>query len=620
MTWEQRTNLEYSSWRLNAPAVAGRRLLLAALVLGTTAIGLHGIGSVLGGAPFGLAEWLIIGLFTVLFSTTCLWFWTTTIGILLRLLGRHPVDLGRWHPDPADAPPLAATAIVMPAYNEDMDGVANCIAATWRSLEATGESGHFDFYLLSDSGDEDRRATERQTVAALRQRLGPGLRLYYRARDTNEGRKPGNIRDFCERWGDHYDYMIIFDADSRMTGESMITLVRRMQANPQAGILQTVPLPVGQRSLLGRLQQLAASLSAPSIATGLAFWQVSHTNYWGHNAIVRIRDFRDCCGLPPLPGEAPLGGDIMSHDYVEAGLMHRHGRGVYVLPEIEGSFEGMPGNLIDDLKRERRWCQGNLQHLRLLPGRGWPLITRFNYLVGGLAYVNAPLWMLLVSVAAVDAMIMPESTWLGAMADPSSAAVWLIALTVFVLFAPKVFNLGVALSTARSPGYALRLLGGGLTELVFSVLRAPVMMLLYSVYVGRILRGRPAGWSPQLRGRRTVPPGLAWRLGAPMAAGALAVAAVVAITEPAFLPWLSPVLLGPMLYPLILDLTSRVAPAWLVPSTPEEDAGRVPMNRRVREQRRHHATPEPQALSYAEVPTERFRPMPLQPLSVPTTP
>ena len=609
------TPVQRTSWHLKTPAIGLRRLLLASLVAGTLGVGLQGLLAILGDGGLRAPELIILVLFTVTFATTCLWFWTSMAGLALRLLNRHPVSLGRLHPDPAEAPPLASTALVMPAFNEDMDGVANCIAATWRSLAATGESGHFDFYLLSDSTDAQRRAREQRTVAALRSRLGPALRLYYRARDGNQGRKPGNIRDFCERWGDHYRYMIVLDADSRMTGAALLALVRRMQANPRAGILQTMPLPVGQRTVLGRLQQLGASLHGRTIAFGLAFWQVNSTNYWGHNAILRLDAFRDCCGLPPLPGKAPLGGDIMSHDYVEAGLMRRHGHDVYVLPEIEGSYEGMPGNLIDDLKRERRWCQGNLQHLRLLIARGWRPITRLNFLVGGLAYLNAPLWLGLVSAAALDALLAPESVWLRAMAAPSSPALPLVALTLILLFLPKALNITLALGRQSQGAYARRLLTGSLLELFFGVLRAPVMMLLYSGYVLRILAGRPAGWSPQLRGRREVHTGLAWREGGPMSAGAVTVALAIAWQAPMFLVWLMPVLAGPALYPVILQLTSRPAPSWLLPPTPEEQAGAVPMNRRVHPLPR--AMTADDALSEAAIPLpmESFRPMPLQPLS-----
>ncbi|MEX0430237.1 glucans biosynthesis glucosyltransferase MdoH [Spiribacter insolitus] len=602
--------MTHSSWHLTQPGLPLRRLALALLVLATASAGVHAFWRLL--APGGVQplEWAVLILFSITFTTSCVAFWTMIAGILLRLAGRHPVTLSRRDPDPAEAPPLARTALVMPAYNEDMAGVVHCLTATWRSLQQTGESEYFDCYLLSDSSDPAQLAREHEAVTRLRARFGDTLRLFYRARERNTGRKPGNIRDFCERWGAHYDYMIVLDADSRMTGEAILALVRRMQANPQAGILQTVPLPVGQRTILGRFQQLAASLHARHIANGLAFWQGNSTNYWGHNAIVRIADFQACCGLSTLPGKPPLGGDIMSHDYVEAGLMRRHGRGVYVLPELGGSFEGMPGNFVDDLKRERRWCQGNLQHLRLLPGRGWRPVTRLNFLLGGLAYVNAPLWLLMIAAGVLDAIFSPDAgRWVAAAASPAQPLVPLLGLSLLVLFGPRVLGVVVTAASREGAGRRLALLRGGFLELGFGILRSPLMMVLYTGFILRLLAGRPAGWDTGVRGRRQIEAMQAWRLGWPIALATAAVAAVVATTAPALLPWLAPALAGPLLFPLFLQLTSLTAPAWL-PATPAEAQGHVPMNR-------HAVTAAPQAASLHEArpPAENYRPMPLQPLS-----
>src|SRR5690606_1977055 len=135
------------------------------------------------------------------------------------------------------------------------------------------------------------------------------------------------------------------DADSIMSGETLLTLVRTMQATPRAGIIQTVPMPVGQQTMFGRFVQFAARLYSPMLATGLSFWQVGEANYWGHNAIIRIAPFMKHCGLPVLTGEPPLGGEILSHDFVEAAFMRRGNWHVYLLPDLEGSYEGLPANI-----------------------------------------------------------------------------------------------------------------------------------------------------------------------------------------------------------------------------------------------------------------------------------
>lgn len=610
---DNETTAHPSTWALTEPALPLRRLLMAGLALATTALGIHWLVTLLGADGIDPLEWLVIGAFSVTFGFSATAFWTMMAGIGLRLSGRHPVTLATTPPGPDDAPPLARTALVMPAYNEDMADVVHCLMSTLQSLRDTGEAGWFDFFLLSDSAGAEQREREREAMARLQRRFPDGPGLYYRARDENTGRKPGNIRDFCERWGGGYEYMIVLDADSRMTGDALLTLVRRMAANPQAGIIQTVPLPVGQRTVLGRFQQLAASLHARHIANGLAFWQGNSTNYWGHNAIIRIADFQACCGLPPLPGRPPLGGDIMSHDYVEAGLMRRHGRGVYVLPEIGGSFEGMPGNFVDDLKRERRWCQGNLQHLRLLAGRGWRPITRVNFLLGGLAYVTAPLWLMMIGAGVTDASLSTaDGRWVSAATARPETAISLISLSLVVLFLPRLIGIGLTISDASSRGRRLSLLRGSLLELGFGILRSPLMMVLYSGFILRILAGRPARWDTSLRGRRRIPAAEAWRLGWPIAGGALAVAGVVGMREPALLPWLTPALIGPVLFPVFLHVTSLLAPTWL-PATPAESRRLVPMNPTAIGRSRSGG-----ADGTCTPPAEDYRPMPLQPLSVRT--
>ncbi|RZU98155.1 membrane glycosyltransferase [Spiribacter vilamensis] len=603
---------QQSTWALSEPGLPLRRAVMGALAIATSMLGIHWLWTLLQPNGVGGLEWLVIAAFSVTFSVSCVAFWTMLAGILLRLAGRHPVTLRRELPSAADAPPLAKTALVMPAYNEDMADVVHCLMSTLRSLHETGESDWFDCFLLSDSSDPAQREREREGMARLQRHFPDGPRLYYRARDENTGRKPGNIRDFCERWGAGYEYMIVLDADSRMTGDAILTLVRRMVANPQAGIIQTVPLPVGQRTVLGRFQQLAASLHARHIANGLAFWQGNSTNYWGHNAIIRIADFQACCGLSPLPGRPPLGGDIMSHDYVEAGLMRRHGRSVYVLPEIGGSFEGMPGNFVDDLKRERRWCQGNLQHLRLLTGRGWRPVTRLNFLLGGLAYVTAPLWLMMIGAGVLDAVLTTgDGRWVSAATSAPQSVINLVGLSLIILFLPRLIGIALAVLDNDNAGRRLALLRGSLLELGFGILRSPLMMVLYTGFILRILAGRPARWDTSLRGRRRIPALQAWRLGGPVAGGTLVVALVVAITAPRLLPWLLPALAGPMLFPLFLQVTSLLAPAWL-PATPAESRRRVPMNPAA-----VGRTLPPPAVTLCDTPREDYRPMPLQPLSTP---
>lgn len=608
------TDYDNSPWRLSTPGLGARRFVVMALVALSTGLGSLLMIDILQRLGMRVIDWLLLGLFIPTFLLLCIAFWTTIIGILLRAMQRHPITLAKRQAHTSNPPPLAPTALVMPIYNEDTATVVHCLTATWQSLIDTGQADAFDIYLLSDSSAADQRAAERAAVKRLKTRFGQTIRLYYRARPNNEGRKPGNIRDFCERWGEHYRYMIVFDADSRMTGDSMLSLVRHMQANPQAGIIQSVPLPVGQRTVLGRFQQLSASLQAHAIATGLAFWQGNSTNYWGHNAIIRIRDFQAYCGLEKLPGNPPLGGDVMSHDYVEAGLMRRHGRGVYVLPDIDGSFEGMPGNLIDDLKRERRWCQGNLQHLRLVLAPGWRPMTRVNFLLGALNYLIAPLWLLFMVLGVADATTTGQSAWQSAMTDASPSAALLIGLTAVLLLLPRLLNLGMLIAHPMAHGHRRAMTRGGLLEIGFSLLRGPIMMLFYSTYIAQIMsaRGARSHWQTGLRTRRQIELTTALRRGALMSGVAATSAGLIMLASPTLLLWVTPALIGPLFFPLVLTMTSAIAPQWL-PATIEERRGTVPINRLAPPQP-PHSQPADLTLSDAEPPPERFRGMPLQPL------
>ena len=140
------------------------------------------------------------------------------------------------------------------------------------------------------------------------------------AAPTNIGRKAGNIAEFVRNWGGAYDYMIVLDADSIMSGQSLVTLAQTMDAHPTVGIIQTLPLLAGRETLFARLLQFAVRVSGPMFGSGLTFWQLGESNYWGHNAIIRMRAFADHCSLPRLPGSPPFGGEIMSHDIVEAAF------------------------------------------------------------------------------------------------------------------------------------------------------------------------------------------------------------------------------------------------------------------------------------------------------------
>jgi membrane glycosyltransferase len=544
-----------------------RRLLFAVLVLATGAAGTYAMHAILGADGLSILEGMALLPFTITFSWIAIAFWSCVIGCLLWLLRREPMTLRRMQPVDSEQPIEARTAVVMPVHNETVERVAAGVEANIAELQSTGHGECFDAYVLSDSTDDAIADAERQACAAIRERAGDTVRLFYRRRDDNRGRKAGNIADFCRRWGAYYDYMIILDADSLMTGESMLALVRGMQANPAAGLIQTVPLPVRSRTFFARFLQFAATLHSPVLAAGFSFWQTNTANYWGHNAILRVTAFRECCGLPDLPGQPPLGGEILSHDFVEAALMRRGGWHCYLFTGIRGSYEEVPANMLDFAKRDRRWTQGNLQHMRVLPARGLHWLSRLHMGMGVLAFTASMLWLIMLGLSTVDAVwraVDPE----GFFTRPNQLFPdWptskpglmgmLLVVTVIVLVLPKVLALLLGLlRERRAYGGAFRLLLSGILELAFSVLIAPIMMIFHSSFVVGVLMGGRVNWNPQAREGRILPWSEAFRRGLPAMVLGTLWGGVTWLWAPQFFVWLLPVVVGMVLAAPIIRISS----------------------------------------------------------------
>lgn len=281
-----------------------------------------------------------------------------------------------------------SVAIVLPVYNEEPGRVFAGLRTMYESLQRTGAAENFDFFVLSDSTNPERWVEEEHAWAILCRDLNAFGRINYRRRSVNTDKKAGNLLEFCESWGRSYRYMVTLDADSIITGDTIQTLYRRMEGNPRLGILQTAPKIVYAESLWGRLQQFANHFYGPIFAAGLNFWQRSEGNYWGHNAIIRMAPFMEHCALPDLPGREPFGGKILSHDFVEAALMQRAGFEVRLTADLEGSYEECPQDIVEHAKRDRRWCQGNMQHFWLLFSKGLTFASRLHLANGIMGYAS----------------------------------------------------------------------------------------------------------------------------------------------------------------------------------------------------------------------------------------
>jgi membrane glycosyltransferase len=444
--------------------------------------------------------------------------------------------------------------------------VFSAIRVMARSLQREGGDGSdIDIFVLSDTREGAISAVEEHEFARIEawsRREGRGMpRIRYRRRTENTGRKAGNIAEFCRTYGHEYDFMIVLDADSLMTGAAMRRLARLMEENPRTGLIQTVSYAAGRDTLFARIQQFAVRLYAPLSLRCLETWQGPDGSYWGHNAILRIEAFASNAELPVLSGRPPLGGEILCHDIVEGALLRRAGWEVRLLPEMGGTWEEMPTNLIDLLGRERRWCQGNLQHIRVLPMKGLLGASRWHLGVGILGYCVYPLWIAFLSLGTWQAARSGELGLIGYGIDGGNAvAAALAGLVIAVMALPKLLSLGYVLASPQRRadfGGTRSLLVSAALEQAIWVLLWPVMALFAAGAVVTTLVGRVVRWDAQARDDRSVPWGEAVRLQSDAIAAGGALVVLLAFSGSHWLAlWMAPVALALLTSPVQSVLTS----------------------------------------------------------------
>jgi len=596
------------------PAKSVRRYVYVILSMLTAISGIYIMFDILRANDLTTLEAVILVLFGISFTWLALAFWSGLFGFILQMLRIDPLTLKSTKGLLDDQSPInCRTAVVMPVYNEETHRVIAGFEATLRSLEKTGEIAHFDFFLLSDTTNLTIAQAERDAWQQLTERLGElSKQAFYRRREKNIARKVGNLAEFCQRWGANYENMIVLDADSIMAGDCLLKMVRAMQANPRTGLIQTIPIPVRQTTFFGRFVQFAAVLYSPMLATGLAFWQTDAANYWGHNAIIRMRAFIDHCGLPTLPGKAPFGGDILSHDFVEAAMLRRAGWDVFLLPDLEGSYEEVPCNIIDYAKRDRRWVQGNIQHLGIVSTKGLHPINRMHFLLGAIAYITSLIWLLMLVLSTADAVVRAINSnvyftevyqlypnWPIAKTE---LIVGLILLTTMLLMGPKLLGVIVALTHRRKQfGGARAIVKGTIIETIFAVLIAPIMMIYHAYFVISVLLGFKVNWDSQDREGRLLPWGECFARTSKMTTVALAWGLMTYIYAPIFFWWLLPVLTGLVFAaPLVRYSSSldwgrgtRARKIFLTPNETSEDPVLTHLNELLATEHPPLATPAP---------------------------
>lgn len=517
------------------------RGLLAFLTLLTTATASAAYWETVSAT--GVFQYPLVGLFVLLFFWIAFSFWTATMGLASILMSKKQKEAVE-PDDPNYLTGLPRSAILMPIYNEDTSSVMSNLKAVALSLKSLGAAEKFDLFVLSDTTNPDVWLEEERAWAKLVIDLPEQCRVYYRHRAKNTSRKAGNIADFCQRWGDHYPYMTVLDADSVMSGETLVEMVRRMENDPKIGILQVPPTPVNRQSFFARTQQFAAQVYGRVFLEGFALWSECDGNYWGHNAIIRIKPFMEHCDLPVLPGSGPLGGEILSHDFVEAALMRRAGWKICLAHDLQGSYEECPTTMLDYAQRDQRWCQGNMQHMGLLLADGFHPASRLHLSMGVMSYLSSPLWLVFLTLSLVAA-------YLGGDASAAGINPWLagglFAATMGMLLIPKAYGLLALMLRPQpqdSPAIRKRAWLGVLLETGVAILIAPIMMLLHSQFVLATLRGKKVKWNAQQRDDTGVSLTDALMMHWAHTLIGVTAATVLFFAAPSFLFWLSPVLVG----------------------------------------------------------------------------
>jgi membrane glycosyltransferase len=515
-----------------------------------------------------MLHWLYLAVYGVMTFFLCANFFKMMLGTWYMLGGpaRNP-----WHPaHSACAPPVGArVAIVYPVYHEEVERVAAGVAATWESIAAKHPelADRFDNFLLSDSRDPAFRIAEEEAVHRLREAF-PGGRFFYRWRLNNAHAKLGNISDFCRRWGGDYDYMLVMDADSVMDGDAVIQLLRMMSGNERIGILQTNPTPILRTSLFGRMQQFGARLYGSVFSYGLQAMYMGNASYIGHNAMIRLAPFLDHCMLPTLSGPKPWGGKPLSHDILESAMIARAGYEVWFLADLEGSYEEMPANILAFLIRERRWMQGNMQHLRFVFLRGLRAIHRETFINGSMGYLSAPLWaaFLAISVTGMLNFLHHGVLAIGSLRAIQMPMLMLLISSLVFLFMPRLLAIGINIASAKA-----RLFGGKdklilsvLLETLFSFFFSPLVMIFISRFLWLWVKRKGISWDNQARGDEPLTMEVCVRyFGWVSAFGACCLAAMVYAIS--IVPWTQEILLSAMSNGLVrpIDLVLWFSPVLL---------------------------------------------------------
>jgi membrane glycosyltransferase len=553
-----------------------RRAIVAALNLITIGALAYALATAfgLGQQGFALLDSLFFICILIGLPWTVMGFWNAVIGLWL-LHGRRDglaAVAPYWALSESNAPVRARTAILMTLRNEDPERAMSRLMIVRDSLDATGEGDRFDYFLLSDTSKPDVAAGEERWAEAWRARYGAEARLTYRRREINEGFKAGNVRDFLDRWGDDYEFFLPLDADSLMSGPAILKLVRVAQAFPCVGILQSLVVGTPSRSAFARIFQFGMRHGMRSYTMGSAWWSGDCGPFWGHNAIVRTKPFREHCQLPVLPGKPPLGGHVLSHDQIEAAYMRRAGYEVRVVPVEDASYEDNPPTILDFTKRDLRWCQGNMQYWRFIVEPGLKPLSRFQIVAAIFMYLSAAAWMTMVGLGAAIAM---AGGFQSLDLDLSVAMFFVMIGMSLTPVAAGLVDVALTKGGAARYGGRARFAAGSAAQFLFSLMLMPVTALRLTIFMVSLVFGKAVAWNGQQRDAHSLSWGTALRGLWPQFLSGCVLLGVLWTYAPGAILWAAPMLAGFLLAVPFAVLTASPAAGelltrWRLAAIPEE--------------------------------------------------
>ncbi len=250
-----------------------RRLIVLGLNVSTWFVLNAAAWSILGSGGWTIVDIVLALAFAIATPWTVLGFWNALIGLWLLHGEKDAMEEVAPFARAGDLPtPLGIrTAVFMTLRNEDPERAIARLKIVKASIDATGEGAQFDYFILSDTNRDEIGEREAVAAAAFAAEAGEG-RVVYRRRTVNTGFKAGNVRDFLERWGARYELMLPLDADSLMSGATIVKHVRMMQAYPRLGILQSLVVGMPSSSAFARIFQFGMRQGMRSYTMGQAWW------------------------------------------------------------------------------------------------------------------------------------------------------------------------------------------------------------------------------------------------------------------------------------------------------------------------------------------------------------